>query len=254
MGEANVPSGSSIGRELEDDELVAYVRSGDQDAFALLYDRHMQTALRLARRCSSRDAEDLCAEAFTVTLRAIKNGHGPHGPLKSYLSTVIRNTAANWSQRDRALLFVGELTDLPDTSTEADFAVSDLDRELVVQAFASLPERWRGVLTETVINSRPPDSVAATLNLSTSATCSLAYRAREGLRQAYLQAHVTRVASPACKPFASRLGAFARGRLSPRRATAERAHLAVCGDCPRALEAVREIERCLTPRPQSRMR
>jgi RNA polymerase sigma factor (sigma-70 family) len=254
MDDVNVPSGSCVSRELEDDELVAHVRRGDRDAFAQLYSRHVQTALRLARLCSRRDAEDLCAEAFTVTLRAIRNGHGPQGPLKSYLSTVIRNTAATWSQRDRTLLFVGGLADLPDTASEADPALTDLDRALVVQAFTSLPERWRGVLRETVIYARSPDSVATTLRISTSATCSLAYRAREGLRQAYLQAHVARVASPACRPFAEQLAAFARGKLSPRRAAAERAHLAVCGDCPRALEALREIDRCVTLRPRPRPR
>jgi RNA polymerase sigma factor (sigma-70 family) len=248
------PSGSCVGPDLDDDSLVAQVRSGDQEAFAQLYRRHLHAALRLARRCSRRDAEDLCAEAFTAVLRAIENGHGPRGPLKPYLSTVIRHTAAAWSLRDRPLLFVGGLTDLPDDASAADAVLSDIDRTLVSQAFKSLPERWRGILRETVINARTTNSVAAELRINAAATRSLAYRAREGLRDAYLQAHVTQIASPACRPFAEQLAAFARGRLSSRHAAAERAHLAACGDCPRALAALRDIDSRLTPRSRPRVR
>jgi RNA polymerase sigma factor (sigma-70 family) len=249
----DVPSGSCAGPDLDDDELVAQVRSGDRNAFALLYRRHVQAALRLARRCSRRDAEDLCAEAFTAVLRAIENGHGPRGPLKPYLSAVIRNTAATWSLRDRPLLFVGGLADLPDDAGEADALLSDMDRVLVSQAFKSLPERWRGILRETVINARSTNSVAAELRINPAATRSLAYRAREGLRDAYLQAHIARVAAPTCQPFAEQLAAFARGRLSSRRAAAQRAHLAACGDCPRALAALCEIDSRLTSRPRPRV-
>lgn len=243
-----MPSGTGRRRDLGDEELVALVRSGDQEAFALLYSRHVQTVLRLARRCSRRDAEDLCAEAFASTLWAIKNGDGPHGPIRPYLSAIVRHAAAAWSRREFVMIPVGELADLPDTATAADPVLRDVDRVLVLQAFNSLPGRWRDVLWHTVIDARSPGAAADTFQLDRSAVCSLAYRAREGLRLAYLQAHVTRVSSKACQPFAERLAAFARGRLGPRYDAAERVHLAVCGDCSRALETLREIDRALTSR------
>ena len=48
----------------------------------------------------------------------------------------------------------------------------------------------------------------------TSAVAALAYRAREGLRQAFLQAHVNGCADEACRDTVARLGGWTRDRLS----------------------------------------
>jgi hypothetical protein len=52
------------------------------------------------------------------------------------------------------------------------------------------------------------------------------------------------VTSRTCRPFAEQLAAFTRGRLGVRRTAAEQAHLAVCVECSRLLETLREIDRC----------
>lgn len=243
--EYHPPSGTAADRGLGDEELLTLVRSGDPDAFALLYSRHVQAVLRYARKCSRQHAEDLCAEAFTATLRAIRSGHGPCGSLRPYLAAAIRNTAAAWSRRDLTVSSFGELVDLPDGANHADPVLSRVERELVVQAFNSLPERWRSILTHTVIDAQSAGSAARVFRIDPSAASSLAYRAREGLRQAYLQAHIARVVSPDCQPYAERLAAFVRRRLGARRAADQRRHLAACADCSRLLEVLLEIERCL---------
>ncbi len=245
-----IPSGTAVDRGLGDEELLTLVRSGDPDAFALLYRRHVQAVLGYARKCSRRYAEDLCAEAFTSTLRAIRNGYGPCGPLRPYLAASIRHTAAAWSRRELAVSPVGDLADLPDAAIETDPVLSRVERDLVVRAFNSLPERWRSILTYTVIDARSAGSAAKAFRIEPQAACSLAYRAREGLRQAYLQAHIERVAAPDCQPYAERLAAFVRQRLGTRRAADQRRHLVDCAACSRLLEVLLEIEQCLTPRAQ----
>jgi predicted anti-sigma-YlaC factor YlaD len=60
----------------------------------------------------------------------------------------------------------------------------------------------------------------------------LAYRAREGLRQAYLQAHLGQAAAEHCRATVDRLGAWTRRGLSKRDTALVRAHLAECGQCP----------------------
>jgi RNA polymerase sigma factor (sigma-70 family) len=252
-----IPSGNAVDRGPGDEELLAMVRSGDPDAFAVLYSRHVQAVLRYARKCSRRHAEDLCAEAFTATLRAIRSGGGPSGSLRPYLAAAIRHTAAVWSRQDWTVSPVGELADLPEAASEADPLLSLAERALVVQAFNSLPERWREILKHTVIDARSAISAAKLLRIDPPAARSLAYRAREGLRKAYLQAHVAYVSSAACKPFAANLGAFARQRLGSRRAANLRRHLAMCRDCSRLFDLLREIEQCLScgcrrPRPKTR--
>jgi hypothetical protein len=60
---------------------------------------------------------------------------------------------------------------------------------------------------------------------------ALAHRAREGLRQAYLQMHLSGVVRQDCRPIAEKLGGYVRAGLSARDAAKVAAHLDDCTDC-----------------------
>ena len=64
--------------------------------------------------------------------------------------------------------------------------------------------------------------------------------AREGLRQAYLQEHVTAVPE-GCAETRSRLGAYARGGLGKREKALVEAHLDRCDECPVVLAELRDV-------------
>jgi len=71
---------------------------------------------------------------------------------------------------------------------------------LISQAFSSLPERWRTVLWQVEVEGERPAVVAPHFGLSANATAALARRARDGLRAAYLQAHLTQdLGATACQ-------------------------------------------------------
>jgi hypothetical protein len=67
--------------------------------------------------------------------------------------------------------------------------------------------------------------------LSANGVSALAMRAREGLRQAYLEEHVGANIPLACRTYAAEFGAGARGRLSQRRRAAMQEHLSHCPAC-----------------------
>jgi DNA-directed RNA polymerase specialized sigma24 family protein len=66
-----------------------------------------------------------------------------------------------------------------------------MDREahpsLADDAFATLPERWRIVLWHLDVMNEPSTQVAPLLGMTPGGVETLAHRAREGLRKAYLQ-------------------------------------------------------------------
>jgi hypothetical protein len=109
--------------------------------------------------------------------------------------------------------------------------VAGLERSLIARAFLSLPERWRAVLWHTEIEGAKPADVAPLLGLTANGVAALAYRAREGLRQAYLQMHLSGVTRQECRPVAAKLGAYVRGGLSARETQAVSVHLDECADC-----------------------
>jgi RNA polymerase sigma factor (sigma-70 family) len=148
----------------------------------------------VARRCSraSADVDDLVAETFTRVLVALLAGRGPDSAFRAYLFTTLRNLACDKARRDRRLQFVEDLCALgvEDTPVEAiDTGLTEAERALVVRAFNALPERWQSVLWHTEIEGLTPAELAPLLCLRPNAVAALAYRARAGLRAAYLQTH-----------------------------------------------------------------
>ena len=87
------------------------------------------------------------------------------------------------------------------------------------------------MLWHTEVEGLSPAQVAPILGLTANGVAALAYRAREGLRQAYLQQHLAAPLDDACRPYSDRLGAYARGGLSKRETAQVEEHLDTCAKC-----------------------
>ena len=87
-----------------------------------------------------------------------------------------------------------------------------------------------------------PQQVAPLVGMTANATAALAYRAREGLRQAWIQAHLRNAADePECRWTIDRLGSYTRGRLRTRDTTKLEAHLDDCARCTIVAAEAREV-------------
>lgn len=217
----------------------------------LLYRRHRAALLAYARTCcrTPQDAEDLVSEAFTRTFQAVRGGAGPDGSWRAYLLAVVRNTAIQWSACDRRTLPLPDFEGRPlaagpgEEDPQGRFLASE-DLRLAARSFRMLPERWQVVLWHTLVEGAAPHQVAAVLGITPSAVASLAFRAREGLREAYLRAHLDAAADLRCRRFGPLLGAAAR-RGGVRRAPALARHLAGCPSCARAYGELLDLNTAL---------
>ena len=229
---------------LSDAELLDQARDGDEAAFTELYVRHHEAARRLAstyRRVG--DPEDLVNGAFERVLGALRRGAGPTESFRAYLFVTLRRLAAEQGERpadqsiDEVPEPVGDEADTP----ELDHA----DRELITRAFESLPERWQAVLWHTAVEGRQPRELAGVLGVSANAAAAMAYRAREKLRQAYLQAHLLASPMPDHEPYRSQLGAYVRDGLSKRDHAAVELHLEQCESCRGLVAELNDVNRML---------
>ena len=227
---------------IPDASLVASARAGDRSAFAQLWQRHARSGLRVARQfTSSIDADDLVSEAYARIYQRILAGGGPDGAFRPYLYTTIRNLASRWGG-DRHDVNVDDIGDFEDPRAAEDPAAIALDRTLTARAFRALPERWQSVLWYTEVEGMDPHEVAPILGLTANGVAALSYRAREGLRKAWLQAHVSDAsASGECQWAIARLGDFARNGLTARESTRIADHLANCASCAIISEEVDEV-------------
>lgn len=237
---AEVRSNPDVG--MSDESLVASARAGDRSAFAQLWQRHARSGLRVARQfTSSIDADDLVSEAYVRIYQRVLAGGGPDGAFRPYLYTTIRNLASRWGG-DRHDVNVDDMGDFEDPRAAEDPAAVALDRTFTVRAFRALPERWQSVLWYTEVEGMDPHEVAPILGLTANGVAALSYRAREGLRKAWLQAHVSAAStSGECQWAIERLGDFARNGLTARERTRVSDHLATCARCSIISEEVDEV-------------
>lgn len=235
-GRGNPPAAPS------DAALVMMARSGDRGAFAQLWQRHARSGLRVARQFTSTiDADDLVSEAYVRIYQRVLAGGGPDRAFRPYLYTTIRNLASQWGG-DRHDVNVDDISDFEDPMLAEDPATKALDRTLTVRAFRALPERWQSVLWYTEVEGMDPHEVAPILGLTANGVAALSYRAREGLRKAWLQAHVSdATASGECQWAIARLGDLARNGLTARERTRVNNHLAICARCLIISEEVDEV-------------
>ncbi len=235
-------STDDTGHTTSDQTLIEQTRSGDQRAFAELWRRHYRSGARVARQfTSSIDSDDLVSEAFTRIYQRVLAGGGPTGAFRPYLYTTIRNLASTWGAASRDVQ-VDEIADFEDPTTLDDPAAIALDRTLTARAFRSLPERWQSVLWYTEVEGMDPHEVAPVLGMTANGVAALSYRAREGLRKAWLQAHINdATASGECQWTISRIGDHARKGLSVRDTERMDFHLATCAKCVIISEEVDEV-------------
>lgn len=215
-----------------DDDLLTNARDGDSAAYGELWRRHADAGKAIARRFTATDqADDLVAEAFTRILSTMKRGGGPISGFRPYLITTIRNTARRWAEKPQAIA-VDDFDQFEDPATLDDPAIAALDRTLTLTAFRSLPERWQTVLWYSEVEAMDPHEIAPFLGMTANAVAALSYRARAGLRTAWLQAHLNDdSSSPECRTTTSRLSNYIAKKLNERDRQAVADHLATCTKC-----------------------
>ncbi|MFF7097586.1 sigma-70 family RNA polymerase sigma factor [Streptomyces rubradiris] len=242
-----------------DGELIGRMRAGDDSAYEELYRRHADPVRRYARTCcrDAHTADDLTAEVFARMLQAVRGGAGPEHAVRAYLLTSVRRVAAHWAKSARREQLVddfavfaqqaaraAEASDAAELELGADVrALHEAEQSLAMRAFRSLPERWQAVLWHTEVEDESPSEVAVLFGLDANGTRVLASRAREGLKQAYLQAHVSTALTTdgECARYADQLGTYARRKLRVRAERGLREHLAECARCRLAAAQIEEV-------------
>ncbi len=225
-----------------DADLIEYTRAGDSTAYGELWQRHAPSAMVVAASVTGTfDPDDVVAEAFTRILKVIREGGGPTGAFRPYLFTTVRNTAYSWGRQNRE-------TPIEDADSIEDYRFSEenslaaLDRSLTVQAFRTLPTRWQEVLWYSEVEQMTPLQIGPLLAMKANAVAALTYRAREGLRGAWIQAHISSVPEGSEHRWVlEHVGGYARKRLSKRDTSRMDAHLEHCAKCLIVVEEAGEV-------------
>lgn len=228
--------------EQSDAELISSVRGGDVSAYGDLFARHRDAATRLARQLvSAPDADDLVSEAFAKVLNVLLAGGGPDVAFRAYLLTAVRRLHVDRIRATSRATPTDDLSQFDRGEPFTDTVIAGFEGGAAARAYASLPERWQLVLWHLEVEGQKPAEVAPLLGMSPNSVSALAYRAREGLRQAYLQMHSADVGDADCQWTHDKLGAYVRKGLSRRDAAKVEEHLRSCRKCTALFVELTEV-------------
>ncbi|WP_354514405.1 sigma-70 family RNA polymerase sigma factor [Paenarthrobacter sp. 4246] len=229
---------------MSDQQLLAMVRGGDVAAFGELFMRYRRVGGFVARAESDNpsDAADIVGEAFAAVFQAVIEGKGPVESFRPYLLTTIRRMAHRKNRKSARLV-------LTDSSTVDALALADDDHVLATHetiilghAFRELPPRWQDVLWYVDVEGLKPAQAGPLLGLTPNALSALAMRAREGLRQMYLQKHVGEPTIQSCAHYLRDFGRYVRNGLSGNAQARIKQHTDQCHHCSAVLAELRELQ------------
>ena len=215
---------------VSDAVLISATRGGDASAFAEIAQRHHIAALAAARCLtgSEPDAQAVVADACTRLAQAIADGSGPEMVIRPDLLVTVHALALERRvHRDEGA---------PALDPALEGAL-----EGALASFRSLPERWQLVIWHIDVEGGSPLEVAALLGLAPDAVESLSQRARDGLRQALLRAHLRDNLANECRVIAERLGSYVREGLSVADRHSVTSHLDGCERCRTVVDSLGDL-------------
>lgn len=168
---------------------MACVCAGDQQAFAVLVERHLPRAYAIAYRVLGQpaDAEDVAQEAFTRVWTHARDWQPQRGSFASWLGRILVNASLDQARRQNSRRLIAEgdavLSGLADPAPDQANAyaqqqlASDID-----QALLRLPEQQRMAVVLCYFEQHSNPQAAAVMGLHVKAVEGLLVRARKQLR------------------------------------------------------------------------
>ncbi len=193
---------SAIGIRAEEQDLVAELKSGSEQAFALLLAQYSHPIYSLIARSlrDPADAADVTQEVFVKVFRNISSFHGD-ASLRTWIYRIALHEASNqrrwWSRHKQQELTIDEQleNDEGETFCMADALAardaSPYERaahaqlgERVVAALRTLPEAFREVVVLREIEGFGYEEIAEMLDVNLGTVKSRLMRGRAALREA----------------------------------------------------------------------
>jgi RNA polymerase sigma factor (sigma-70 family) len=232
---------------LDDTELLRLTREGSNEAYATLYDRYAYGARRLARHLGQREeSEDVVADAFAQMLDLLRRGKGPDQAFRAYLFTTIRHESGRRAKANKRVMPTDDDSQIDTVVPFGDGQLDAFEKTTVRAAYESLPDRWQTVLWQLDVEGRKPHEIADAMGLKPNTVSALVYRARSGLRDAYLQQHVNPTDQPdeaVCRDVRRLLAGVVRRTASMRDQEKVHAHLETCDACVAIHLDLQEVNR-----------
>lgn len=182
------PTGPAPGRAGDDPDqtLLDLIRDGDEQAYGVLLDRHLDRIHALAQRMlgNASDAEEVAQDAFLRAWQQIPTWQPGKAKFSTWLHRVAMNLCHDALRRRRDTRPVDDIQPVSGEPGPEQLARRQDRSGRVQAALATLPDRQREALVLSHYQELSQREAAAVLEISEDALESLLSRGRRALRAA----------------------------------------------------------------------
>ncbi|MBI1919562.1 MAG: sigma-70 family RNA polymerase sigma factor [Geobacter sp.] len=172
---------------MDDLEIIAKIRNGNADAYALLVEKYHRPLLTFIFRIVDDESrvEDIGQEVFFNVYKSLKDFDERKGtPFSAWLFIAARNRCASVFRERRGRKRVGleEIAALPDGAKNAEDMLLEQERMVALDAcLRQIPEPFRMTLLRS-LEGESLDQIATAEGISTGTVKSRLFRAKERMR------------------------------------------------------------------------
>ena len=177
-----------LSRRIEDQILLLKIKHGDQEAFAIIYDKYVDALFRFVvfRVRSEEIAQDITSELFLKIWQHITTSPTNVENLRAFLYQMARNLVADHYRTTQETLPLEEAIEVEGSGAK------DLNVRLslaeVEKGLSNLPGEWQEVVILAYIEGFKHTEIAAVIGKSSAATRVLLHRAIKELKRILNQA------------------------------------------------------------------
>ena len=173
--------------EKDDEELLALIQGGSQQAFSVLVQRHTERFYRLAYRYlqSKEAAEDVVQDAFVKLWEDPGRWQAErNNKFTTWFYRVVVNSCLDWQKKKRPVELGDRELLIADDRETPDIAMLHVERHKVLEReIAALPERQRTALNLCFDEGLSNQEAAQVMGLKLKALQSLVMRAKTTLKE-----------------------------------------------------------------------
>ncbi|PRY67941.1 RNA polymerase ECF family sigma subunit [Glaciihabitans tibetensis] len=172
-----------------DERLVAAAVRGDERAFAVLYDLHVDQVYSqaMAELQNPDDAQEVTQEVFAIAWRRRAKVQLVDGSALTWLLTTCRNVTANHLRAQRRRPVIGLIEERPPTLADTDRVEEQVDSrrlmERMERAVMAMPDLDREVYRAIIHRELSYEQTAAALGISVASVRKRLNRVRTRLRK-----------------------------------------------------------------------
>jgi RNA polymerase sigma-70 factor (ECF subfamily) len=170
-----------------DQEILEGCKSGDRDAFGLLYRKYAATMLGICMRyCKRREeAEDVLHEGFIKVFKNVAGFRG-EGSFEGWIKRIMINTSLSYYHASLKHYFqsgVEEMEDIPTDNEDDGIYGNAPSRSELLTLIQELPDGYRFVFNMYVFENFSHKEIAAELGISVNTSKSQLAKARRKLQK-----------------------------------------------------------------------